>query len=274
LITSVIAYVVRKLGHTILSSGLTRNGNLLLRMVDIHCHLLPATDDGAKDWETAEAMCRMAIDDGITAAVCTPHANDTYRYDRSRHMETLTELKRRIGDDLDLRLGCDFHLSFENIASATQDPDRFSIAGTDYLLVEFSDFAIPPAVLDALQRFVNIGITPIVTHPERNMMLVRRPEMVLRLAHMGCAIQVTANAFTGRWGNGARRMCEWLIDREAVHIVASDGHDLRSRPPVLSTAREVVRQRYGDDLAHILFQANPEAVIYNKPLPYQPHTRS
>ena len=258
---------------TILSSGLTRNGNLLLRMVDIHCHLLPATDDGAKDWETAEAMCRLAIDDGIQAVVCTPHANDTYRYDRSRHMETLTELKKRVGDGLDIRLGCDFNLSFENIASAMEDPDRFVIAGTDYLLVEFSDYAIPPAVLEALMRFVSVGITPIVTHPERNMLLQRKPEMVLRLAKMGCAIQITANSFTGRWGAGARKACEWLIEREAVHIVASDAHDLRSRPPVMSPAREVVRQMYGYDLAEVLFKANPEAVIYNKPLPYQPDRR-
>ena len=243
-------------------------------MVDIHCHMLPATDDGAKDWETAEAMCRMAIADGIKSVVCTPHANDTYRYDRSRHMETLTELKKRVGDDLDLRLGCDFHLSFENIASALMDRDGFVIAGTDYLLVEFSDFAIPPPIFDALMRFVSMGITPIVTHPERNMMLVRKPEMVLRLAKMGCAIQVTANSFTGRWGGGARKTCEWLIQRDAVHIVASDAHDLRSRPPILSAAWEVVGQMYGEDLADVLFRANPEAVIYNKALPYQPVTRT
>jgi protein-tyrosine phosphatase len=243
-------------------------------MVDIHCHLLPATDDGAKDWATAEAMCRMALDDGIKAVVCTPHANETYSYDRSRHMETLTELKKRVGDELDIRLGCDFHLSFDNIASAMEDPDRFAIAGTDYLLVEFSDFSIPPAVIEALKRFVSAGITPIVTHPERNMLLQRKPEMVLGLAKIGCAIQITANSFTGRWGNGARRMCEWLIEREAVHIVASDAHDLRSRPPMLSPAREVVEHLYGADLAKILFRANPEAVIYNKSLPYQPDKRT
>jgi protein-tyrosine phosphatase len=119
-----------------------------------------------------------------------------------------------------------------------------------------------------------MGITPIVTHPERNMMLIRKPEMVLRLAKMGCAIQVTANSFTGRWGTGARKMCEWLIQRDAVHIVASDAHDLRSRPPILSAAWEVVGQMYGEDLADVLFRANPEAVIYNKALPYQPVTRT
>src|SRR4029079_15278759 len=97
--TSVVAQDGREVRPTILSSALTRNGNLLLRMVDIHCHLLPATDDGAKDWATAEAMCRMALDDGIKAVVCTPHANETYHYDRSRHMETLTELKKRVGDE-------------------------------------------------------------------------------------------------------------------------------------------------------------------------------
>jgi len=243
-------------------------------MVDIHCHLLPGVDDGARDWIDAEQMCQMAIRDGIKAIVCTPHANDTYAYDRSRNMQLLTDLQKRVGDRLELRLGCDFHLSFDNIESAMEDPDRYSINGTDYLLVEFSDFAIPPAVLDSLSRFVSAGITPIVTHPERNMILQRRPETVLRLARMGCAIQVTASAFTGRWGEGSRRASEWLIDRGAVHIIASDAHNTRSRPPVLSAAREVVTQLYGPELANALFQANPEAVIRNQPLPYQPDVRA
>jgi protein-tyrosine phosphatase len=239
-------------------------------MVDIHCHLLPAVDDGSKDWETSLRMCEMAIKDGITAIVCTPHANDTYAYDRSQLMATLTELKKKIDDRLDLRLGCDFHLSFDNIESAMEDADRFCVAGTDYLLVEFSDFSIPPAVYDSLMRFVNMGITPIVTHPERNMLMQRRPETVLKLANMGCAIQLTANSFTGRWGDGAKRACEWLIERQAVHIVASDAHDLVSRPPVLSTARSIIAKQYGSELADVLFVDNPRAVIYNEPLPYQP----
>jgi protein-tyrosine phosphatase len=239
-------------------------------MVDIHCHILPATDDGSRDWETSEAMCAMALEDGITAMVCTPHANDTYPYDRSRHMETLTELKKRVPAELDLRLGCDFHLSFENIASAMQDSDRFTIAGTDYLLIEFSDFAIPPAIFDAIRRFLVVGLKPIVTHPERNMIMQRQPETILRLAKMGCAIQLTANSFTGRWGEGARRTCDWLIERQAAHIVASDAHDLKSRPPILSAAREAVTRQYGAELAAALFTANPQAVIYNQPLPYDP----
>lgn len=243
-------------------------------MVDIHCHVLPGIDDGARDWETAEKMCRLAIRDGVKAIVCTPHANDTYAYDRSRFMELVTELKQRIGEGLDLRLGCDFHLSFENIASAMADPDRFAIAGTDYLLVEFSDFSIPPAVYESLAKFVGMGITPIVTHPERNMLLQRRPETVVRLVDMGCAIQITANTFTGRWGEGARRTSEWLIERQAVHIIASDAHDTKSRPPVLSGAREVITQQYGADLAHALLVSNPEAVIYNQPLPYLPVARA
>src|SRR4051812_33772486 len=154
----------------------------LLFMVDIHCHLLPGVDDGAKDWDTSLRVCEMAIKDGVTAIVCTPHANDTYVYDRSQLMVTLTELKKKIDDKLDLRLGCDFHLSFDNIESAMSDPDRFCVAGTDYLLVEFSDFSIAPAVYDSLLRFVSMGITPIVTHPERNMLMQRRPETVLKLA--------------------------------------------------------------------------------------------
>jgi len=84
------------------------------------------------------------------------------------------------------------------------DPDKYLISGTDYLLVEFSDYAISPGIGDALMRFKSMGITPIITHPERNMVMVRRPEQVLRFAEHGCIIQITANSLTGHWGDGAK----------------------------------------------------------------------
>src|SRR5438067_3244927 len=213
-------------------------------MVDIHTHILPAIDDGAKHMATAKQMCDMAFGDGIRHIVCTPHANDTYAYDRKVFEQRLAELREKTPAGLELTLGCDFNFSFQNIQAAMAEPGGFVIGQTQYLLVELSDFAIPPAIGHALARFVESGITPIITHPERNLVMQQRPDLVLAFAKSGCVIQLTANSLTGFWGLAAQRTAEWVLARQAAHIISSDAHDLTSRPPILSRARDLVSSRY------------------------------
>lgn len=239
-------------------------------MVDIHCHLLPGVDDGAKSWEVSEEMCRIAAADGIQHIVCTPHANDEYVYDRTQHETRLQQLRERVGGGIQLSLGCDFHFSFDNIQEALVAPEKFVISGSDYLLVEFSDFSISPAMNDALLRFLSLGITPVITHPERNMVIQRQPEFALKLAEQGCVIQVTANSLTGHWGGQTKKIALWLLERDAVHVLASDAHDTRHRPPILSKAKAAVTDMYGAQLAAALVEDNPRAIISGRPLPYFP----
>ena len=165
-------------------------------MIDIHCHLLPGLDDGPKSWETTLAMCRLAIADGIEHIVVTPHANDTYGYNRDRVRELVAELDAKINSQLAFSLGSEFHLSYDNIEDALQHPQRYTIAAKQYLLVELSDYAVPPQVDDGLFRLQASGIIPIITHPERNPMLQSQPERVLAWVQAGCLIQVTASALT------------------------------------------------------------------------------
>jgi protein-tyrosine phosphatase len=239
-------------------------------MVDIHCHMLPGVDDGAPSWEVALEMAELAARDGIKHVVCTPHANDKYAYDRQRFESILDELRVRTGGNLEFSLGCDFHFSFENVQAALEDPDPFLIGRSDYLLVEFSDYSLPRSTVDTIQRFTAMGITPVVTHPERNLLLQRSPEQLMRLVEVGCLVQITANSLTGDWGESAKRFCKSLLDRDAVHVVASDAHDPRFRPPILSAARHVVAQSWGSDVSKALFEANPLAIVQNQPLPYSP----
>ncbi len=239
-------------------------------MVDIHCHILPAVDDGSDSWETSVEMCRMAAADGITHTVATPHANDRYSYDRQQHHARLEQLQQAAGPLPALSLGCDFHFSYDNVQAALVRPGDFAIGSSGYLLVEFSDFALPPFLGDALSRLEMAGLQAVVTHPERNMLLQREPEQVLKLAQQGCIIQVTASSLTGHWGGKAQRIARWLLEREAVHVLASDAHDLRHRPPVLSAGREAAAQICGADVAQALVEDNPQAIVSNQPLPYFP----
>jgi protein-tyrosine phosphatase len=237
-------------------------------VIDIHCHILPEVDDGPKSWETAETMCRMSAQDGIEHIVATPHANDRYYYDRPYLSDLLSRLQEKIGDTPKLSLGCDFHLSFENMANALQAPERYCIGDTQYLLVEPSNFSVPQQIDEWLTQLQERNITAIITHPERNPILQQTGDRVLGWIELGCAVQVTASAITGSWGTRAQQTAQWLLKKKAVHIVATDAHDLQRRPPVLSEAAKAIANDYGEDLARALVEGNPGAVVRNEPLPY------
>jgi protein-tyrosine phosphatase len=239
-------------------------------MIDIHCHILAEVDDGPKSWEMSEAMCRMAAADGIGHIVATPHANHRYAYDREDLSQLVEYLQRRVGDMPRLSLGCDFHLSYENLQDAMLHPERYVIGNGRYMLVELSNFSIPVQIAESLQKLMAIGVTPVITHPERNPILQRTPQQILKWVELGCAIQVTASALTGAWGDIAWKTAQWLLKREAVHVLATDAHDTKRRPPVLSEARAAVAERYGDDVARALVDENPGAVVSGQSLPYFP----
>ena len=237
-------------------------------MVDIHCHILPEVDDGAKTWEIAVEMCHIAETDGIKHIVAAPHANTRYAYDRVQHEERLGRLRTLVAGSLQFSLGCDFHLSYENIEDALQHPYRYSIGNTQYLLVEFSDFALPPNTPELLFQLMGAGLTPIITHPERNPILQRRPELVLSWAYMGAVVQVTANSLTGRWGTTAKKVAEFLAKNRAVHVLATDAHDARKRPPILSEARAAITQLLDKNAARAMVEDNPRAIVSGEPLSY------
>jgi protein-tyrosine phosphatase len=239
-------------------------------MIDIHCHLLPEVDDGPKSWEVSEEMCRIATADGIEHIVATPHANHRYAYDRAELSARLEALQQRIGHRPKLSLGCDFHLSYENIQDALVHPDRYVIGVSRYLLVELSNYSIPPQIGDAYAKFIAMGITPIITHPERNPILQSTPGKVLEWIELGCAVQVTASAVTGAWGEAVQQSAEWLLERGAVHFIASDGHDTKHRPPVMSSARDGIAELCSREVSDALVDGNPRAVVLGQTLPYLP----
>jgi protein-tyrosine phosphatase len=239
-------------------------------VIDIHSHLLPEVDDGPRSWETAEAMCRMAAGDGIEHMVATPHANDRYHYDREYLLQLLETLRQRIGGSPRLSLGCDFHLSYENLQDALARPQRYTVEGTSYLLVELSNYSIPVQLDQFFTLLGDKGLIPIITHPERNPILQQSPQRVLQWIEQGCIVQVTASALTGGWGDRAQQIARWLFERNAVHVVATDAHDVNRRPPILSEARRKISADYGREIADALVDDNPRAIVQGKTIPYFP----
>ena len=237
-------------------------------MVDIHTHILPEVDDGARSWQMAEQMCQMAVEDGIEHMVATPHANGRFSYDRDWLRGVLNELRQRTGGRPKLSLGCDFHFSLENLESLEKKPHRYTIEDTPYLLVEFSDYSVPPSANRELEELLQRGLVPIVTHPERNPQLQRKPDRVLQWVELGCAVQLTASAITGLWGEKAKKTANWLLEHEAVHIVATDCHSVDGRPPKLSAARDAISREFTVETAQALTEHNPRAVVNGQALPY------
>ncbi len=230
-------------------------------MVDIHSHIVYGVDDGSKTLETSIAMLEMAAECGTTDIVATPHSDLRYPYNPELIDARIAEMQGALGDRIRIHRGCDFHLHFDNIRTCETDQSRFTINGLRYLMVEFADTHIPKNIAQVFRDMIRREITPVITHPERNALLMGRVSELVEWVRFGCLIQVTAQSFSGRFGKKAEEGCKRLMRQNLVHFVASDAHDTEWRPPDLRGARQHVEAEYGADVAERLFTVHPRMVL-------------
>jgi protein-tyrosine phosphatase len=236
-------------------------------MIDIHCHILPAIDDGPPDMETTMKMLDIAARDGIRHIVASPH----FRYGEGPSLQDFLENLRTVQDEavrqgIPVRLfsGADIRLTYE-LFEAIEKTDLPTINNSRYFLLELPDL-LPPHLDDFIFESKMKGYVPIITHPERNYSLLSAFERVDTLRESGALFQLTAMSITGDFGRHIRKFSLHLLREGYIDFVASDAHGIDGRIPLLSRAYREVTGVLNADEALKMFINNPGAVLENREL--------
>jgi protein-tyrosine phosphatase len=177
------------------------------------------------------------------------------------HLDAFRDRLAVEGIDLEILPGCDVPLSIEALILLEDDRVLTVNDGKRYLLLELPHFSIPPAMEDICFRLKSRGLTPIITHPERHPLILERPERLERLVNLGCLAQLTASSLTGGFGRQVARASRQLVKKGYIHMVASDAHNTRGRPPVLSKAVSELTKLVGLEQARAMVVHIPEKII-------------
>ena len=233
-------------------------------LVDIHTHVLPKVDDGARDDGDALAMLRVAEEDGISAVVATPHAHHANPAAIVGNVERLNELAESKGINCRIFAGSEVRISAD-LVERFEAGQLVTINATRHMLLELSlahewRVEVVERVIDKLHE---AGLRPILAHPERYPFVIISPEVVERFVERRVPMQINALSLTGYHSQASQRTAFALIDAGQVHLVASDAHSARWRPPQIRAALEEIGARRGDSYVDGLIE-NAEAVVQGK----------
>ena len=235
--------------------------------IDIHCHIMPGVDDGSPDMATSLEMLRIADKNGITHLILTPHHKPMHHNVSPEHnvayRKRLQEAATEAGIKAKLFSGNEIYYSDETMEEL-EAGKICSLAGSDYVLVEFHPTNPYKAIQNAVGRVQAAGFIPIIAHVERYSDIVSHPDRVRDLIQMGCFIQVNASSVMGKYGFGISHFTKKLLKERMVHFIASDAHDTGSRAPQLLDCRNYVERKFGEDYGKKLFFTNPANVIRNE----------
>lgn len=232
-------------------------------MIDLHNHLLPGLDDGAQTLNEALKLAQIAVEDGITHAVCTPHIHPGL-YDNTTTairgaLEQYQQALSSAGIPLKVAAAAEMHFSLELMpqAEAKTLPFLGKWQGKDVFLLEFPHTHIPFGAAKLVDWLIERDIIPMIAHPERNQQVIAEPQSLDSFIDNGCLLQITAGALTGCFGTAAQHCAEQLMIDDLVTCIATDSHNSHSRPPVLSEAAAAAEALLGAEYAEQLSKTNP-----------------
>jgi protein-tyrosine phosphatase len=231
-------------------------------LIDIHCHILPGIDDGPASIQDALKMARLAAKDGVHTIVATPHCFDgVYNcqgQDVVARCEEFNAVLAHENIDLTVLPGAEVRLTPE-LSQAISEGRVLTLADSlRWLLLELPEMFIPDAVVMSIRSMQKIGITTIIAHPERNSMILGKPEVLARLVEAGAQLQLTADSVLGGFGKDAKRVALQILNMNARCYLGSDGHCARKRKPILAKAVKVAAKHIGNEAANDLVSIHLE----------------
>lgn len=238
----------------------------MARMLDLHCHILPAIDDGATDLAMSLEMARMSVADGVHTVACTPHIYPGLYENTADGIRTAIASFQAELDQRDIRLklliGADAHLD-PTLPEGIRAGRVPTLADSRYLLLEPPHHVAPPRFEESVFMLMAQGIVPVITHPERLTWIETHYDLFERLARRGVWMQVTAGAVTGRFGRRVRYWGERFLGDGNAHLLATNAHHPRRRPPLLAEAREAAARLLGEAEADHLVSTRPQGIVDN-----------
>jgi protein-tyrosine phosphatase len=233
-------------------------------MIDLHCHILPGVDDGAKSETMSIEMAKKAVDEGITHIVATPHHNNgSYLNGKKSILQAVDELNALLEHNqlpLTILPGQEPRI-YGDILQDYQSGNILTINDNEkYMLIEFPSNHVPKYAKQLLFDIQLQDIIPIIVHPERNQEIVEKPDLLYRFVQNGALTQVTASSITGHFGKKIKKFSLDLLEYNLTHLIASDAHNISSRSFHLRQAFEEVEKEFGRDYRFIL-EDNAEFVL-------------
>ena len=238
-------------------------------MIDIHSHILPYMDDGASSWDISLKMCQQAYEDGIKTIVATPHTlngiYDNYPKVIEEKVKTLNQKLKENNIPLQVLPGSEVHLRGD-IIEKLKKQEIITLNKTNYILLEFSTTQIPLQIEEILFQIQIIGLTPILSHVERNLEFQHQPALLANLIQKGALTQLTAASLCGAFGTKIRKLSQELLANGLIYCIASDAHSNseQGRSPTLSKAVSEASKIIGQKPAQDLVQTNPQKIIMNQ----------
>lgn len=233
-------------------------------MIDLHSHLLPNIDDGSKSLRASIRMAQEAVDNGVEAALMTPHhMNGRYTNHKADVIRLTEEFQQHLDNEnipLQVFPSQEVRINGDLINALDNDDILFADEGNRYLLLEFPDDDVPTYTTDMIFNVMKRGISVQIAHPERNTKIMSDPDILYHLIENGATAQVTASSYVGTFGKKVQKLAEAIVAHNLAHVFVSDAHDLPNRDYEMQQALTKLRKDMGHEYQQ-MFEENAEAII-------------
>ena len=238
-------------------------------MIDIHSHIVFEVDDGPKTIEDSRALLEESYRQGVRTIISTSHRRkgmfETPEAKIEENFKQVQELAKEIADDLTILYGAEIYYT-SDILDKLEQGKIPRLADSQYALIEFSMITPYKEIHTALSNVLRLGVTPVVAHIERYHCLENDEKKVRDLTNMGCYTQINSSSVLkpklfGDTYKFMKKRAQFFLEKDLVHFVASDMHNLDPRPPYMQEAYQIISKKYGESHAEQLFRKNQELLL-------------